>query len=182
MYSSLSLGVAWARKSSTPASAAMAAAVSGLSPVIITERMPMARSCAMRSFMPPFTMSLRCTTPSNRAPSATARGVPPVARNAVGDLGEIGRAPFPPCSCTNLRMASVAPFRSRRPSRSTPLIRVWAEKGMKRASCSATSPAAQVVLFLGQNHDRSPLRASHPPGWRAEPHRPVPVRRPRRPG
>src|SRR5437016_2068694 len=40
MYSNLSLGVAWARKSSTPASAAIAAAVSGLSPVIITLRMP----------------------------------------------------------------------------------------------------------------------------------------------
>ena len=33
---SLFSGVAWARKSSTPASAAMAAAVNGLSPVIIT--------------------------------------------------------------------------------------------------------------------------------------------------
>src|SRR5438093_176644 len=32
MYSILSFGVAWARKSSTPASAAMAAAVSGLPP------------------------------------------------------------------------------------------------------------------------------------------------------
>ncbi len=36
----LSSGVASARKSSTPASAAIAAAVSGLSPVIITVRMP----------------------------------------------------------------------------------------------------------------------------------------------
>jgi hypothetical protein len=48
----LSSGVASARKSSTPASAAMAAAVSGLSPVIITVRMPMARSSAKRSRMP----------------------------------------------------------------------------------------------------------------------------------
>jgi hypothetical protein len=36
----------------------MAAAVSGLSPVIMMVRMPMARS-AKRSFMPPLTMSLR---------------------------------------------------------------------------------------------------------------------------
>src|SRR5438067_2240796 len=43
MYSSLSFGVACARKSSTPASAAIAAAVSGLSPVIITLRMPIRR-------------------------------------------------------------------------------------------------------------------------------------------
>ncbi len=39
----LSSGVASARKSSTPASLAIAAAVSGLSPVIITVLMPMAR-------------------------------------------------------------------------------------------------------------------------------------------
>ena len=52
-------GVASARKSSTPASAAMAAAVCGLSPVIITVLMPMRRSSANRSLMPPLTMSLR---------------------------------------------------------------------------------------------------------------------------
>ena len=56
---SLSSGVAWARKSSTPASAAMAAAVIGLSPVIITVRMPIWRNSAKRSRMPPFTMSFR---------------------------------------------------------------------------------------------------------------------------
>ena len=43
-----SLGVAWARKSSTPASVAMAAAVSGLSPVIMTVLIPMARSWSKR--------------------------------------------------------------------------------------------------------------------------------------
>ena len=66
--SSLRSGVASARKSSTPASAAMADAVSGLSPVIITVRMPMRRSSAKRSRMPPLTMSLRWTTPSTRRP------------------------------------------------------------------------------------------------------------------
>ena len=45
MRASLSSGLAWAMKSSTPASAAIAAAVSGLSPVIITVRMPIVRSC-----------------------------------------------------------------------------------------------------------------------------------------
>src|SRR5262249_33428144 len=59
MYSSLSLGVACARKSSTPASDAIAAAVNGLSPVIMTERIPIARNDASLSFMPPFTMSFR---------------------------------------------------------------------------------------------------------------------------
>ena len=46
---SLASGVASARKSSTPASAAMAAAVSGLSPVIMTVLMPMRRSSPKRS-------------------------------------------------------------------------------------------------------------------------------------
>jgi hypothetical protein len=40
MRASFISGVAWARKSSTPASAAMAPAVSGLSPVIMTVRCP----------------------------------------------------------------------------------------------------------------------------------------------
>ena len=43
----------------------MAAAVSGLSPVIITVRMPMARSSSKRSRMPGFTTSLRWMTPSD---------------------------------------------------------------------------------------------------------------------
>ena len=51
-------GVACAMKSSTPASAAMAAAVSGLSPVIITVLIPILRSCANRSLIPPLTTSL----------------------------------------------------------------------------------------------------------------------------
>lgn len=77
----LSSGVASARKSSTPASFAMDAAVSGLSPVIITVRMPMARSCAKRSGIPGLTMSLRKTTPSWRGTwpgswTATTSGVP----------------------------------------------------------------------------------------------------------
>ena len=74
---SLASGVAWARKSSTPASAAIAAAVSGLSPVIMTVRMPMRRSSAKRSRMPPLTMSLRWMTPSSLPSRATASGVPP---------------------------------------------------------------------------------------------------------
>ena len=56
---SLASGVACARKSSTPASAAMAAAVSGLSPVIITVLIPIRRSCAKRSLIPPLTISFR---------------------------------------------------------------------------------------------------------------------------
>ena len=50
-------GVASARKSSTPASCAMAAAVSGLSPVIITVRMPIWRIWSNLSRIPCFTTS-----------------------------------------------------------------------------------------------------------------------------
>lgn len=51
-------GVASASTSSTPASAAMAAAVSGLSPVTITVRIPICLSRAKRSRIPGFTTSL----------------------------------------------------------------------------------------------------------------------------
>ena len=60
-----------------PASAAIAAAVSGLSPVIMTVLMPIRRSSPKRSLMPPLTMSLSWMAPSTRAPSATTRGVAP---------------------------------------------------------------------------------------------------------
>ena len=55
----------------------MAAAVRGLSPVIITVRIPMARKRANRSAMPPFTTSFKWMSPSTLTPSATASGVPP---------------------------------------------------------------------------------------------------------
>ncbi|MNK90396.1 hypothetical protein D3C87_1104470 [compost metagenome] len=58
MRASFDSGVACAMKSSTPASAAIAAAVNGLSPVIMTVRMPILRSSAKRSLIPPLTMSL----------------------------------------------------------------------------------------------------------------------------
>ncbi len=77
MRCSLSSGRASAMKSSTPASAAIAAAVSGLSPVIITVRTPIARSWAKRSRTPCLTTSERATTPSRRRSSATTSGVPP---------------------------------------------------------------------------------------------------------
>src|SRR2546427_8029095 len=56
-------GVACARKSSTPDSRAMAAAVRGLSPVIITVRIPMARKRANRSAMPPLHHVLQVDEP-----------------------------------------------------------------------------------------------------------------------
>ena len=57
--SSLRSGVASARKSSTPDSPAIFAAVSGLSPVTITVRIPIARNWAKRSLIPSLITSLR---------------------------------------------------------------------------------------------------------------------------
>ncbi len=133
---SLASGVAWARKSSTPASAAMAAAVIGLSPVIITVRMPIRRSSAKRSRMPPLTMSLRWMTPSRRPSSRHGE------RRAAG-LGDVGgdrldlahRVGGHGCSVappagrpaaaapTKASTASTAPLRMGAPPISTPLIR-----------------------------------------------------------
>ena len=92
-------GVACARKSSTPLSRAMAAAVRGLSPVIITVRMPMARKRANRSAMPPLTTSFKWMMPSTRAPSQTASGVPPESpiRQAVFTTSTLT---LPPCKLT----------------------------------------------------------------------------------
>ena len=53
------------------------AAVNGLSPVIITVRIPIARRSANFSRMPPLTTSFRWTTPNAFDRSATTSGVPP---------------------------------------------------------------------------------------------------------
>mmetsp|Transcript_6603 Transcript_6603/g.27384 ORF Transcript_6603/g.27384 Transcript_6603/m.27384 type:complete len:543 (-) Transcript_6603:997-2625(-) len=146
---SLASGVASARKSSTPASAAMAAAVSRLSPVTITVLMPMRRSCAKRSLMPGLTMSLSSTTPSTCTPSATTSGVlPRRAASSSADCTLAGQRP--PSASTWARTALPAPLRIWRVPRSTPLMRVCAVNGMnspgslaaaagpKRRSASAT--------------------------------------------
>ena len=89
--SSFFSGVASARKSSTPASAAIAAAVSGLSPVIMTVRMPIRRSWAKRSRMPGLTMSFKWITPSRRRSRATRSGVPPVLEMRSTIARQVGR-------------------------------------------------------------------------------------------
>ena len=138
MRASLASGVASARKSSTPASAAMAAAVSGLSPVTMMVLMPMARSSAKRSRMPPLTMSLSQTTPSARPFSATTRGVPPdLATSWMARSTSAGRR-WPEASARALT-ASEAPLRMVRPGRSTPDRRVWAVKATKVAPMALRS-------------------------------------------
>ena len=136
----------------------MAAAVTGLSPVIITVLMPMRRSSAKRSLMSGFTTSFRWMTPSSRSPSARPSGVPPeramrstAARNAGGSTNS-----RPVASPANLRMASTAPLRSLRAPISMPDSRVVAENSMKPLRGGA-SGMADPVLLLGQRDDRAAL-------------------------
>ncbi|EFR89499.1 conserved hypothetical protein, partial [Listeria innocua FSL S4-378] len=103
-------GVASARKSSTPASAAIAAAVIGLSPVIIMVLIPIFRKSRKRSFTPFFTMSFKYITPSTLLFRTTTSGVPP----APATLLTIVSHSFgyvPPFADTYARTASAAPFR-----------------------------------------------------------------------
>ena len=103
-------GVASARKSSTPASWAIAAAVSGLSPVIMTVRIPIWRISSNFSRMPCFTTSLSSMTPTMSAPSATTSGVEP-ARDTRSTMASRSGGIVPPCSCTQRFTESPAPFR-----------------------------------------------------------------------
>ena len=165
-------GVACARKSSTPDSAAMAAAVSGLSPVIITVRMPILRRLAKRSRMPPFTMSFRCMTPSSFPSFATASGVPPdlAMRSTMLRKSRAVSAPSastaaaaasPPAAENPLAArtcpitASTAPLRMEEPSMSTPLMRVCAVKGTKVACVALISrPRNPYFSFASTTMER----------------------------
>ena len=143
---SLVSGVASAMKSSTPASAAMEAAVRRLSPVIITVLMPIWRSSAKRSRMPALTMSFSSTTPSTRSLSDTTSGVPPL-RATSSTAADTASGNLPASSVTCVRIASAAPLRIWRatPSCSTlmPLMRVCAEKATY-TGCVLASAASSI--------------------------------------
>ena len=70
------------------------------------------------------------------------------------------RSGWPPLSRTHCMTAAAAPLRiCRPPSRSTPLIRVWAVNATKCAVRQlARVPLAQAVRGLGQHDDRAALR------------------------
>ena len=144
MIAILSSGLAWATKSSTPASRAMVAAVSGLSPVIITVRTPIRRNSANRSARPGLTVSLSSITPSARPSLRMASGVAPAAEiTSVSRSSSAGMAPS-----SSLPMASTAPFRMRRPSVSrAPLVRVSALNAISSRICAvnAVKPASSSV-------------------------------------
>ena len=171
----LSSGVASARKSSTPASSAIARAVSGLSPVIITVRMPIRRISSNRSRMPSLTTSLRWMTPSaracRRASSATTSGVPPEVEMESTRSPTAATSP-PPHSRTQARTAAAAPLRISRPGRSTPDIRVCAVNADERAPRAARpgcAPAGRRRSWRVRRSSDPP--ASRPRGWRAGPRR-----------
>ena len=104
----------------------------------MTVLIPIVRSSAKRSRIPPLTMSLRWITPSTRDPSATTSGVaPPLAIRST--LARTLSSNAPPRDVTNASTASAAPFRICRPSRFTPLMRVWAENGTNVAPMDCTS-------------------------------------------
>ena len=132
-----------------PASAEMAAAVSGLSPVIITVLMPMRRSSPKRSRIPPLTISFSWTQPSTRDWSATTSGVAPAlamvftaVRTSVGT--------DPPSAFTCASMASAAPLRTWRPFMFTPLMRVCAVKATNVAPSFATSRSRMPYFSLAR--------------------------------
>ena len=150
-------GVASARKSSTPASWAITAAVTRLSPVIITVRMPILRSSSKRSLMPPLTMSFRWMTPSTKLSWATTSGVPP-ARAILSTSSSRRAGAWPPCSSTKRLTASAAPLRSLR------AVHVDAAHPRGRGERDegrlvlAELAAAQAVALLGEHDDRAALR------------------------
>ena len=139
----------------------MAAAVSGLSPVIITVRMPIARSSSKRSRMPGFTVSFSRITPSTRhCPpgwrSITTSGVAPSLETCSHDRAAAPAARVPPSASTKRRTESAAPLRTVRPSvRSMPDMRVCAVNGTSTAPGS--SMHRQAELAHRQLHDRPAL-------------------------
>ena len=129
----------------------MALAVSGLSPVTITVRRPIRRSRSKRSAMPGLRMSSSTTMPAMRLPSLTSSGVAPLAATLGHGAFEPRRARSPFCCSTWRRIASGAPLRICRPSgRSTPLIRVWAVKGMNRAPAGTARSPSRPCRALGR--------------------------------
>ena len=150
----------------------MAAAVIGLSPVIMTVRMPMRRSSAKRSRMPPLTMSLRWMTPSSLPSLATASGVPPdlaipsaMALTSRVELGADRRlcargAP----ALTVLRRLEVIEHRVDRALADPRAVDLDAAHPALRGERDELGAelvdvaAADAVFLLGQHDDRAALR------------------------
>ena len=144
----------------------MAAAVSGLSPVIITVRMPIARSWSKRSVMPGLTVSLSRITPSTRGGppsrrSVTTSGVAPSLRDLLDERAELERhgAAFGLDHPPHALGGALAHRPRRMPSvdgKSIPLIRVWAVNGTSTAPRARR--LAEPVPAGRELDDRAALR------------------------
>ena len=110
IISNLPSGVASAKKSSTPASAAIAAAVKGLSPVIITVLIPILRRSANFSLTPCLIISLRWITPKTFFFLVTTNGVPPRLAISVTTFSHSSLY-ICPFSVTYFLIVSAAPLR-----------------------------------------------------------------------
>ena len=156
MSASLASGVASARKSSTPASSAIAAAVSGLSPVIMTVRMPISPQLARTArCMPALRMSSSSIDAEDpRRPRRRPAAWRPLTRSAstvVLELGGHGAAVL-----VDLARDGVGrPLADRaRRRRSTPLMRVWAVNAMSVAPCDARAREGRTAPWRGRRCDR----------------------------
>ena len=125
-------GVASAMKSSTPASRAIVAAVRGLSPVIITVRMPIRRNSANRSTRPSLTVSLSSISAEDPAVDrgwrAASRPASAIRSVAASDLGRHGAVEAGCDRVDGALQDRVAPAAVR-----TPLVRVSARNGISSA-------------------------------------------------
>ena len=175
MSAILSSGLASARKSSTPASSAIALAVNGLSPVIITVRMPIRRSSSNRSAMPCLTMSFSATTPSTQRRAVALLGDDQ--RSAAGGADRVDgddrrrRGSAPPLSRTHLmhsRRRALADLAAFDVDAAHPRLR-----GERHEVRTVHLPLAQPVLVLGEHDDRAALRASRRPATTAGRRRPA---------
>ena len=111
----------------------MAAAVSGLSPVIMTVRMPMRRSSANRSRTPALITSFSAITPSNAPSAATASGVCPCRAMSSDTRRRSAAAAVSALAGLARKIASTAPFCTSLCPTRMPDIRVCAVKGITSA-------------------------------------------------
>ncbi len=119
--------------------------------------MPIRRSSAKRSLMPPLTMSFEL----DDAEDVPGRSRHDEGRRALlrdlGDLRANGRRGNAPARRLRRRprIASDAPLRICRPSTSTPLMRVWAVNGTKYGAAVAQVALADLEPLL-REHDDAP--------------------------
>ena len=156
MSAILSSGVASARKSSTPASSAMARAV---------QRVVAGDHDRADAHAPQLVEALAHAVLDDVLEADDAEGDAVLGDDqrraagggdAVDELVELAGGWLAAFVEMSRRTASAAPLRIERPSMSTPLMRVCAVNGM---SVRARELAlAQVEALLGEDHDRAPLR------------------------